>query len=637
MKIQLKKHGVMLFMNDGVRNVIAKVVTVTAILMSVFILYTSLTTPLVAMRQRAVVLMLSLFMIFLVYAFKKKQHINYLDVMLALAAFGVNAYIIFNFQNLITRIGMPNSTDLLLGFVCIILVLEGTRRSIGWPLPLVTSVFLLYAYFGNYIPGQFGHRGYDYERIINQLYLTTEGIFGVPIGVIVTIVFLFILFGSFLERSGGGNFFINLAVSIAGKAKGGPAKIAIIASGLMGTISGSSIANVVTTGSFTIPLMKRIGYRPAFAASVESAASTGGQIMPPIMGAGAFVMAEFTQISYLTIIGAAAIPALLYFFSIYMNVHFEACRQDLKGMPDEDVPKTKEVIKDGYVYILPIVALIVILIIGYSPARAALIGMGLLIVASMIKASTRMSFRDVLNALEGAGMTTFAIVAATACAGIIVGIVSMTGLGIKFSNLIGSMAGGLELLALFFTMIACIVLGMALPTTANYIVQAAITAPALIALGVPVLSAHLFVFYFGVFADITPPVCLAAFAGASIAKANPMETGLNATRNVTVAYLIPYLFIFFPALLGQAPAPEVVIAVGTAIMAVIAFSGAFSNFLNRRCTIPERVVLIIAGLMLLVPEHASDVGGAITLLAVYLKQRYMKGSNTSLTNGSLKG
>lgn len=616
-------------MNNKLHRAIATVVSIAAVIMSLFILYTSLTTPLVAMRQRAVILMLSLFMAFMVHSFRKKQPVGYFDVFLALLAFGVNAYIVINFHNLVTRIGMPNTTDLLLGFICIILVLEGTRRSIGWPLPIVTSFFILYALYGNHIPGLFGHRGYDYVRIINQLYLTTEGIFGVPIGVVVSIVFLFILFGSFLEKSGGGGFFINLAVSLAGRARGGPAKIAIIASGLMGTISGSSIANVVTTGSFTIPLMKKIGYRPAFAASVEAAASTGGQIMPPIMGAGAFVMSEFTQIPYLTIIGAAAIPALLYYFSIYMNVHFEACRQGLEGMPEDEVPKTKQVLKDGYVYLLPIIALIVILILGYSPARAALIGMALLIVAGMLRSSTRMSLKDFWEALESAGTTTFSIVAATACAGMIVGIVSMTGLGIKFSNLIGSMSGGLEILALFFTMLACLILGMALPTTANYIVQAAITAPALVALGLPVLTAHLFVFYFGVFADITPPVCLAAFAGASIAKANPMQTGLNATRNVTVAYLIPYLFVFFPALLGHAPAPEVILAIVTAILAVIAFSSSFSGFLDRRSTGMERFLLIAAGCLLIVPEHVSDLAGAALLTALYFKQRLNKGGITA--------
>lgn len=612
-------------MSQALHKFTRPAVTIAAVAMSVFILYTSLTTPLVAMRQRAVVLMLSLFMIFLIYpALKKREHISYFDVIWALLGAAVNLYVIIDFQNLVNRMGMPNQVDLILGGLCIVLVLEATRRSIGWPLPIVTAIFLLYNYFGQYIPGTFGHRGYDITRIINQMYLTTEGIFGVPIGVVVTIVFLFILFGAFLEKSGGGNFFINLAVALAGRAKGGPAKIAVIASGLMGTISGSSIANVVTTGSFTIPLMKKIGYRPEFAASVEAAASTGGQIMPPIMGAGAFVMSEFTQIPYLTIIAAAAIPALLYYLSIYMNVHFEACRTGLEGMSEDEVPKTRDVLREGYVYILPIIALVVVLILGYSPARAALVGMGLLVLVSMIKASTRMKPKDFLDALASAGMTSFSIVAATACAGMIVGTVSMTGLGIKFSNLIGNLAGGREILGLFFTMIACLILGMALPTTANYIVQAAITAPALVALGVPLLTAHLFVFYFGVFADITPPGCLAAYAGAGIAKADPMKAGLNATRNVTVAYLVPYLFVYFPALLGKAPAMEVVQAVATAVLAVIALSAAFSSFLQRRCYWWERFLLLVAGALLIVPEPVSDLAGAILFVALYIWQRLSK-------------
>lgn len=612
-------------MSQALHKFTRPAVTIAAVAMSVFILYTSLTTPLVAMRQRAVVLMLSLFMIFLIYpALKKREHISYFDVIWALLGAAVNLYVIIDFQNLVNRMGMPNQVDLILGGLCIVLVLEATRRSIGWPLPIVTAIFLLYNYFGQYIPGTFGHRGYDITRIINQMYLTTEGIFGVPIGVVVTIVFLFILFGAFLEKSGGGNFFINLAVALAGRAKGGPAKIAVIASGLMGTISGSSIANVVTTGSFTIPLMKKIGYRPEFAASVEAAASTGGQIMPPIMGAGAFVMSEFTQIPYLTIIAAAAIPALLYYLSISMNVHFEACRTGLEGMSEDEVPKTRDVLREGYVYILPIIALVVVLILGYSPARAALVGMGLLVLVSMIKASTRMKPKDFLDALASAGMTSFSIVAATACAGMIVGTVSMTGLGIKFSNLIGNLAGGREILGLFFTMIACLILGMALPTTANYIVQAAITAPALVALGVPLLTAHLFVFYFGVFADITPPVCLAAYAGAGIAKADPMKAGLNATRNVTVAYLVPYLFVYFPALLGKAPAMEVVQAVATAVLAVIALSAAFSSFLQRRCYWWERFLLLVAGALLIVPEPVSDLAGAILFVALYIWQRLSK-------------
>lgn len=604
-------------------RIVKLLITMAAAGMSAFILITSIAFPLTAMIQRAAVLLLGLVIIFLLYPRRKKEgaKTGYLDYLWAFCGLVVNAYVIINFEAMVARMGDPNVADLVLGGMCMLLVLEATRRSIGLPLPIVTSFFLLYCYFGNYIPGTFGHRGYSLYRIINQMYLTTEGIFGVPLGVVVSIVFLFVLFGSFLEKSGGGNFFINLAVAMAGRAKGGPAKIAVIASGLMGTISGSSIANVVTTGAFTIPLMKRVGYRPEFAGAVEAAASTGGQIMPPVMGAGAFIMSEFTQVPYLKIIVAAAIPAVLYYFSIYMNVHFEACRTNLRGMPDDEVPKAKEILKSGWIYLLPIFVLIAILVMGYSPARAAYVSIGLLIVASVFRASTRMKPADFIDALRDAGMTSVTIVAACACAGMIVASVSMTGLGIKFSNVIGALAGDMTILALILTMVASLVLGMALPTTANYIVQAAVAAPALVALGVPVMTAHLFVFYFGVFADITPPVALAAYAGAGIAKANPMTTGLIASRNVIVAFLIPYLFVYYPALLCKGPVIEIVMVATTAVLAVVALSAAFSGYLRRPCSILERLLLVVAGGMLLHPEHISDIVGLVMLAGLYIRQR----------------
>jgi len=516
--------------------------------------------------------------------------------------------------------GMPNTNDLIIGGLAVLLVLEGTRRALGWPLPIVTLVFLFYNYFGQYIPGTFGHRGYDVTRIINQMYMTTEGIFGVPLGVIVSIVYLFVLFGAFLEKSGGGNFFINFAVSLAGRARGGPAKIAVIGSGLMGTISGSSIANAMTVGTFTIPLMKRIGYRPEFAAAVEAGASTGGQIMPPVMGAGAFIMAEFTQIPYLKIIAAAAIPAILYYFCLYMNVHFEACRVGLKGMPPEEVPKMKKVLGDGWIYIIPIVTLVAILVLGYSPARAAYVSIALLIVASLFRASTRMKPIDFWDALKSAGITAFAVVAACACAGMIVGTVSMTGLGIKFSNVIGTLAGDMQILAMLMTMVASLILGMALPTTANYIVQASIAAPALVALGIPILTAHLFVFYFGVFADITPPVALAAYATAGIARANPMTSGFIASKNVIVAFLVPYLFVYYPALLGKAPVIDVILVTVAALFGIVALSAAFSGYFQRRCHPLERLLLLISAGMLLYPEYLTSLAGLAVLAALYFWQ-----------------
>ncbi|MFZ5651765.1 MAG: TRAP transporter permease [Bacillota bacterium] len=606
-------------------------VTLAAVGMSVFILVTTIAVPMTAMVQRAAVLMLSLFIIFLRYPLRKKEGAGagLGDIALALCGLAAGAYVLVNFEEMVARMGAPNTTDLVLGGMCILLVLESTRRAIGLPLPIVTCFFLLYSFYGNYIPGTFGHRGYDLSRIINQMYLTTEGIFGVPLGVVVSIVFLFVLFGSFLEKSGGGNFFINFAVSLAGRSKGGPAKIAVIGSGLMGTISGSSIANVATVGSFTIPLMRRVGYRPEFAAAVEAGASTGGQIMPPIMGAGAFIMSEFTQIPYLQIIVAAAIPAVLYYFSIYMNVHFEACRTNMSGLPEDEVPKVKDVLRDGWIYIVPILALVSILILGYSPARAAYIGIGLMILASMLKASTRMKPRDFIDALRDAGLTSMSIVAACACAGMIVSVVSMTGLGIKFSNLIGELAGGMELLALVLTMLASLVLGMALPTTANYIVQASVAAPALVALGIPVLTAHLFVFYFGVFADITPPVALAAYAAAGIAKANPMTSGIIASRNVIVAFLIPYLFVYFPALLLKAPAAEVVMVTAASALSVVAFSAAFSGYLRRPCARLERVLLIVTGALLLFPEKITSLIGLALLILLYIRQGAGSGNKTT--------
>ncbi|MEW6662115.1 MAG: TRAP transporter permease [Bacillota bacterium] len=590
--------------------------------LSLFVLYTAVVGPLVAMRQRAVVYMVSLFLIFLTVPFRKGGKTNWFDTILAVVGMGSGLYVLVFFNSLVNRMGAPNQVDLVLGGLAILLTLEATRRSIGWPLPTVTSLFILYALLGHKLPGTFGHRGYDVDRIINQMYLTTEGIFGVPLGVMTSIVFLFVLFGAFLSRSGGGNFFINLAVSLAGKAKGGPAKIAVFASGFLGTISGSSIANVVTTGSFTIPLMKRVGYRPEFAGAVEAAASTGGQIMPPIMGAAAFIMAEFTGIPYIAIIAAALIPGILYYFSLYMNVHLEACKQGLRGMEAQEVPRLKQVLKEGWHYFIPLAAIIGTLIYGYSPNRAAYTAIALLIMVSMFRASTRMKIKDIIDSLKEGSDTAVSIVSATACAGIIVGIVNMTGLALKFSTVVTQLAAGLVLPALLLTMVASIVLGMSLPTTANYIVQAAITAPVLIKLGVPVMTAHLFVLYFGVFADITPPVALAAYAASGISRGDPMKTGLLASRSVVIGFLIPFLFVYFPALLGNAPAREVAAAVITAVMAVVALSAGLVGFLQRECLWWERLVLLAAGGMLLVPEHLSDTIGGIILILVYLWQRF---------------
>ena len=598
---------------------------------SIFLIGTMLLFPLPAMMQRAAVLMLSFLVIFLLYPmFSGKKGLNWLNWAWAILGVVVCGYVLVDFENLVNRMGALNTVDRILGGLCIIMVLDATRRAIGWPLPIVTMIFLLYAYFGYLIPGSFGHRGYDLHRILNQMYMTTEGIFGVPLGVVVTIVFLFILFGAFLDKGGGGQFFVNLAVSLAGKLRGGPAKIAVLSSGLMGMISGSSIANVATTGTFTIPLMKRIGYKPEFAGAVEAAASTGGQLMPPIMGAAAFIMAEFTQTAYLKIVIMAIVPAVLYYLSVYMNVHFEACRTGMKGLPEDEIPRATTVLRQGWVFILPVIGLIVVLVMGYSPARAAFVGMGLMIFIGMFKASTRLSLKGFWDVLALAGRNSVGIAAACACAGMIVGTTSMTGLGVKMAMLIEYLAGGKLIIALLLTAVASLVLGMALPTTANYIVQASVAAPALIALGIPKLTAHLFVFYFGVYADITPPVALAAYTAAGISKGDPMKTGFYASRNVFIGFLIPFLFVYHPALVLQGPIKDILIMTVSTGLSVVALSAVFSNYLYRRCRGWERVGLLISGILLVTPGILTDLLGLVILAAIYIWQRRSKDDPATL-------
>ena len=413
------------------------------------------------------------------------------------------------------------------------------RRSIGPELPIVAIIFLLYAYFGPKLPGLLGHRGYDLRRIIYHTYLTTEGIFGTPLSVSSTYVFLFILFGAFLDKTGVGKFFIDMAFSLTGHMRGGPAKTAVVASCLMGSISGSSVANTVTTGAFTIPLMKRVGYKPHFAGAVEAAASTGGQIMPPVMGAAAFIMAEFTGISYLEIIISAAIPAILYYLAVGTMVHLEACKLGLRGVSRAELPHTRDVLVKIYL-LLPVVFIIYFLVKGFTPFKAAywgiigtvLIGIVDVIVNYLLRHEGQINVRqyivNMIDALADGARGSVSVAMACATAGIVVGVVTLTGLGLKVATLIIALAGGNLLLTLFFTMIASIILGMGLPTTAKYIVLATMAAPALTDLGVPLMAAHLFILYFGVIADVTPPVALAAYAGAGIAGANAMQTGFTA-------------------------------------------------------------------------------------------------------------
>ena len=595
----------------------AWVVYLIAVGFSCFQLYTAMFGTLAAQLQRSVHLSFAFALVYLLYPLRTKGARNSLGVReYAFAAFTVSVglYLTVNYNRLMEFAGDYTQLDLIVGVLGTLLTLEAARRIVGAPIVIIASSFLVYAYFGNYFPGFLSHRGYSLERIVTHMYFTTEGILGIPLGVAATFVFLFILFGAFLEKTGIGKLFIDVADAIAGWAAGGPAKVAVITSALEGTISGSSVANTVGSGSFTIPMMKKLGYRPEFAGAVEAAASTGGQIMPPIMGAAAFLMAEFIGVPYITIAKAAAIPACLYFLGIFIEVHFEAKRCGLKGMSWAQIPRISTVLKERGHLFFPLIAIIYVLTEGYTPTMAALVGLGLSVVAGALRRATRMSPLEIVNALEAGARSAVGVSIACATAGIIVGVVTLTGLGLKMANGLLELAGGNLYLTLFFTMITSLILGMGVPTTANYIITSTMAAPALIMLGIPKLAAHLFVFYFGIVADITPPVALAAYAGSGIAKSNPFWTGVTASKLAIGAFIVPYIFVLNPAmvLIGTTPL-LLTFNLGTAFGGMFGVGVAMIGFCMAPMNWAERILFAIGGLLLIDPGVATDLTGLVLL------------------------
>ncbi|ADQ14151.1 TRAP transporter permease [Halanaerobium hydrogeniformans] len=597
-------------------GIAAIIVTSIAVFTSLFHLYTAGFGVLLALKQRATHLGLMFTLIFLLYPAIKGEEDNKfiwgLDLLFVLGSIAVSSYIIINYEVLVRRAGMFTQLDNIMAVLAIIIVLEGTRRVIGPELPIISILFLVYARFGPMMPGMLGHRGYSWTRIAQHMYYTTEGIFGIPLGVSSTFIFLFLLLGAFAKRTGLGDLFIDLAMSLTGRTTGGPAKAAVVSSGFMGSISGSSVANTVTTGSFTIPLMKRVGYNSQFAAAVEAAASTGGQIMPPIMGAAAFIMAEFIGVPYVTIARAAILPALLYYISVGIMVHLESKKQGLEGMAPELIPKFLTVLKTRGHMIAPLIVIFYYLFRGYTPLRAAYLGILVSFALSFLKKDTRMSLMDLIDTLKEGAISALGVAAACAAVGFIVGTTTLTGLGLKFTSLTVALSRGNLFLALFFTMVACTILGKGLPTTATYIVLATMAAPALTNLGVPILASHLFVLYFGVIADLTPPAALAAYAGAGIAGSNPLKTGLTAVKLAVAGFVVPFVFAYSPSmLLIDATIFQVVLIVITSILGVFALSAAVLGYLNRKVSNVERLALILGSLGLLVPGLTTDFIGAI--------------------------
>ncbi|MFB3819887.1 MAG: TRAP transporter permease, partial [Candidatus Methylomirabilales bacterium] len=604
-----------------------RVVYWLAVAFSVFQLYTGLLGAYPAQIQRSIHLSFAFALVFLLYPFRSSKALNRLrwhDYAFAAFTVVIGLYLTYNYTRLMETAGDYTRLDMLVGAIGTLLTLEAARRVVGTPIVVIASSFLVYAYLGPYFPGFMTHRGYSVERIVSHMYFTTEGILGIPLGVSATFIFLFILFGAFLEKTGIGKLFIDIADAIAGWASGGPAKVAVITSALEGTVSGSSVGNTVGSGSFTIPMMKRLGYRPEFAGAVEAAASTGGQIMPPVMGAAAFLMSEFIGIPYIEIAKAAAIPACLYFMGIFIEVHFEAKRCGLRGMPWEQIPRVWNVLKERGHLFVPLIAIIWVLTEGFTPTRAALVGLGLSVAAGMLKKATRMSVPEIFNALEAGARGALGVAIACATAGIIVGVVTLTGLGLKMANGLIELAGGNLFFTLFFTMIASLILGMGAPTTANYVITATIAAPALVLLGVPTLAAHLFVFYFGIIADITPPVALAAYAGAGIAKADPFWTGVNASKLAVGAFIVPYIFVYNPAMVLIGTTPYLLtLNLVTASGGMFGLGVAMIGFCLAPMNWFERVWFVIGGLMLIDPGVLTDVIGLV-MLAVGLLYQWRK-------------
>ena len=544
-----------------------------------------------------------------------KKRIQPVDLLLSVICIAVIVYITVHYSDMYYRVGFnPTTADWIFGLAAVVMVLEMCRRLMGWFFPIICLAFVGYIVFGAGLPGIWGHRGYEFSRLISVL-ASTEGIYGSSMSAASTYIVLFVTFGAFLRMLGVGKFFINLAMSVAGTARGGPAKVSVFASGLFGMVSGSAMGNAVTVGTFTIPLMKHIGYRPLFAAAVEAAASTGGQIMPPVMGSVAFVLAEATMTPYRDVCIAAAIPAVCYFASVYFMIDFEAAKLGLRGLPRAELPNFWGVLREGYLFLIPIIMLVYMIVFGgYSVIMAAIASTGAAILTSWFREGSWMGWRRFVSALEEGSLGTLEAAGACAAAGIIIGVFTMTGLGSRLVALVLSFGQHSLILSLLLVMALTLFLGTGLPTVPAYILTAAVGAPVLVQLGVPQLAAHLFVMYYACVSTITPPVAFAAYAAAGIAKADPNDTGWMATRLGIVAYIIPFLFVFNPALLWKGPWYDVLSATVLGFMSAWSLAGGVNGYFHPLL----RIGLLVASVILLSPRIRWEAAGIGLLFGIVL-------------------
>lgn len=567
-----------------------------------------------------------LFMTFFIYPVGRKSSrktLPWYDIVFALLSVAVAVYVWVDYINFINRMGSPNTMDVIMGTLLIVLVLEASRRISGWPLVILSLLFLLYGLFGRNLPGIFMHRGYNWKGLVNHIFINTEGIYGTSVDVAASYIFLFIMFGTVMNKCGMGRFFNDLALAFAGSSKGGPAKVAVIASGFLGSINGSAVANVVTTGAFTIPLMKKTGYSKEFSGAVESSASVGGQLLPPIMGAAAFIMAEMLGVKYGTIVISAAIPALLYYLGILVQVQLRASKKNLQGIPKEELPKVGDVMRERGHLLLPIAFLLYMLLFsGATVIFSAFWAIVATIVVSMARKSTRMTVKQILDAFAEGTRAVVSVAVACAVVGIIIGVVSLTGFGLNMANAIIQLGQSNLMLTLLLTMVTCMILGMGLPSIPAYLITATMAAPALVKLGIPPLAAHMFVFYFAMFANITPPVALASFAAAGLSGGDPMKTGLQSVKLSLAGFIVPYMFIYNSALLLIDTTPLIAIRVTvTAIVGVCMIGMATEGYFLTDMKWLLRVLAFGGALLLITANVLQDAIG-LTFLGVVLLFQY---------------
>ncbi len=590
---------------------------------SAFYLYTLAFGIFSSESHRGMYLLFTLVLCFLLYPAYRggKQRVTAVDVVLSLLAIASVGYWILEYPRYVMRVGNPETMDLVMGAITILLSIELARRVVGYILPVLAVLFLLYAYFGPYVPGMLGHYGFSGYRIVESVAAGMSGIYGGVLNTFATYIFPFIVFASFLQAAGGGRAIENIACAVAGGTRGGPAKISVLASGLIGSITGSSAANAVITGSYTIPLMKRTGYRAHTAAGIEAAASTGGQFMPPIMGAGAFLIAAFTETPYVTIMMISFVPAFLYFLGVGAMVHFIAARRGLKGLPKDQIPPLwATLLREGYL-LIPVILVFVLLIIGTSIQRAAFLSILATVLLSYVGPDNRMTPKRLFDTMVSAAKNSLAVGATAGVIGILMGVVTMTGLGVKFSSFIISLSGGILPLTILFIAIAGYILGMGITITPTYILLSVLAVPALVALGVDLIPAHLAVFWLVNTGGVTPPVALVAFAASTIAECDPAKAGNAAVRLAAPLFVMPFLFIYTP-ILFNGPLPEVIETIVTCTIGIVAFAGMMQGYWAKRANVIHRVLLGLAALLLFIPSLAvSLLGLGVLVFTTFINSR----------------